>query len=152
MDRTAASAYLTQEYRELATDAKLTDQQITDAYNAAIDMSLRQLGTQETDLATASVDQINIIKYLALLNYYALKRFARMLAIKYDVAVGSGAVDAKRSQAFNHVSALLQDAEEQLLKLGIDVGGGPSFQLGSINLDYNEPGWRCFENVDLFGW
>ncbi len=44
MDRTSANAYLTEEYRELATDAKFTTQQTTDAYSTAIDMGLRQLG------------------------------------------------------------------------------------------------------------
>jgi hypothetical protein len=151
MDRTAAMAYLTGEYQQLADDAKLSSTQVTSAYSVAVDMSLRQLGVQETDLQTTDIAQPQIIAYLALLDYYALKRFERMLSIKFDVNVGNNTVFAYRSQAFKAVQQLVQDAEERLLKLGYDVGGGPSFQMGRINLDYNEPGWRCAENVDLFG-
>jgi len=151
MDRTAATTYLTSEYQQMADDAKLSTDQVTAAYNTAIDMSLRLLGIQETDLSTADVDQSKVIAYLALLDYYALKRFERMLSIKFDVNVGNNTVFAYRSQAFKAVQQLAQDAEERLLKLGYDVGGGPSFQMGQINLDYNEPGWRCFEKVDLCG-
>jgi hypothetical protein len=154
MDRTAATAYLTDQYRELSTDAKFDTGQTTSAYDTVIDMSLRYLGVQEEDLSAAVVAQADITKYIALLNYFALKRFLRVLAIRFDVSVGKGALNAQRSQAYQAVSALLKDAEEELLKLGIDLGGGPSFQMGRINLDFNEPGWRGEEwgYGDFFGW
>ncbi|MBA2678278.1 MAG: hypothetical protein H0U76_07795 [Ktedonobacteraceae bacterium] len=153
MDRTAALAYLQTEFRELADDAKFTSSQYITAYNTAIDMSLRHLGTQETDLATATVDQAHILPFLALLTYYALKRFARLLAIRFDVAVGNGAVDAKRSQAYKMIQEQIKDAEQQLIKLGYDVGGSPSFQVGRINLDFNEPGWTGeYGYADFYGW
>lgn len=151
MDRSAAMTYLSDEYRELATDAKFTDSQTESAYNTAIDMSLRQLGVQETDLPTATIDQPQIIAYYALLDYFSLKRFSRLLSIRFDVNVGNNSLFAYRSQAFKAIQQLLQDAEERLLKLGYDVGGGPSFQMGRINLDFNEPGAVGEWDVNFFG-
>ncbi|HEX3642873.1 MAG TPA: hypothetical protein VHV10_16430 [Ktedonobacteraceae bacterium] len=139
MDRTAANALLNQQYRELTVDAKFTSQNITDAYSAAIDMSLRQLGYQESDLATADVIQSNVLKYIALLNYYALKRFSTLLSIKFDVKAGSGAVEAARSQAFKMVATLMEQAAEELTQYGIFVGSSQGFQIGTMTLDFQEP-------------
>jgi hypothetical protein len=139
VDRTAANALLNQQYRELTVDAKFTSQNITDAYSAAIDMSLRQLGYQESDLATADVIQSNVLKYIALLNYYALKRFSTLLSIKFDVKAGSGAVEAARSQAFKMVATLMEQAAEELTQYGIFVGSSQGFQIGTMTLDFQEP-------------
>jgi len=139
MNRVDATSLLTQQYRELVTDTKFTSQQTTDAYNAAIDMSLRQLGTQESDLPTTDVQQSSVLKYIALLNYYALKRFSTLLSIKFDVKAGSGAVDAARSQAFKMVATLMEQAAEELTQYGIFVGSSQGFQIGTMTLDYQEP-------------
>jgi hypothetical protein len=139
MDRTAATTYLTQQYRELTADAKFDTQQTDDAYSNAIDMSLRYLGTDETDLATADVEQANVLKYLALLDYFALERFNTLLSVRFDVSF-PGPVSAKRSQAFQQVGALLSRAENKLAALGIVIGAsGDSVQFGFINLDFLEP-------------
>lgn len=137
MDRTAATTYLTEEYQELAADAKFTTQQTTDAYSTALDMALRQLGVDESDLATADVAQADVIKYIALMNYYALKRFVRLLAVRFDVSF-PGPVSAKRSQAFEQVRRLYAEAEAEVVNLGFNVGAG-GFQLGRVTLDFNEP-------------
>ena len=137
MNRTAASTYLTTEYAELATDSKFTSDQLTAAYNTATDMSLRWLGYQETDLATADVMQADVLKYLALLNYFALKRFQRLLSIRVDVKFGKQEMDATRSQAFNAVSKLLAEAEEELEGLGISIKN--NFEFGRVTLDFQEP-------------
>ena len=139
MNRTDASAYLTEEYRELATDAKFSDDQTTAAYNTAIDMSLRQLGFAEADLASADTVQADTLKYLALLNYYALVRFSRLLSIRFDVKAGNGAIEASRSQAFKAVSELMEQAAMDLQQYGISVGGSGSFTLGRMTLDFLEP-------------
>jgi hypothetical protein len=139
VDRTAANTLLTQQYRELTVDAKFTSQNITDAYSAAIDMSLRQLGYQESDLSTADVLQSNVLKYIALLNYYTLKRFSTLLSIKFDVKAGSGAVEAARSQAFKMVATLMEQAAEELTQYGIFVGSSQGFQIGTMTLDFQEP-------------
>jgi len=139
MNRTDATNLLTQQYRELATDAEFTTQNTTDAYNAAIDMSLRQLGYQESDLATADVDQPNVLKYIALLNYYTLKRFSTLYSIKFDVEAGQKAIVASLSQSFKMITALLNQAAEELTQYGIFVGSSQGFQLGRMTLDYLEP-------------
>lgn len=151
MNRAAATTFLTSEYAEIATSAKFSDDQTTTAYSTAIDMSLRQLDVKEEDLATADTTQDQTIGFIALLNYYALKRFVRIFSLQFDVAVGSGAVDAKRSQIFNMMKQSLEDAEQECLKLGFNLGGGPSFQMGYLNLDFNTPGWKGLEFVDFFG-
>jgi hypothetical protein len=139
MNRADAVTLLTQQYRELVTDAKFTSQNTTDAYSAAIDMSLRQLGYQESDLATADVDQPSVLKYIALLNYYTLKRFSTLYSIKYDAKVASGAADAARSQAFKMVGTLMEQAAEELTQYGIFVGSSQGFQIGTMTLDFQEP-------------
>jgi hypothetical protein len=144
MDRSTAFAYLTNEYAELATDSGLSGTQITTAYNVALDMSLRQLGYQETDLATTNVPQTQIIGYLALLNYYALKRFARVLALRVNTSV-AGMLSASRSQAAIQVKALLDDAEAEVVALGFAVGkDAVAFSLGRMGLDFLEPNWGEF--------
>src|SRR5438309_12034196 len=144
MTRGGALSFLQTEYTELATEAQFTDSQSTTAYETAIDMSLRQLGYQETDLPTVDVPQVQILSYLALLNYYALKRFARLLAIRVNVTIG-GQLSAMRSQAAIQVKALLDDAEGEVVALGFPVGkDAVAFGLGRIELDYLAPSWGEF--------
>lgn len=141
MNRTAAMSFLTEQYRELSVDAKFTPQQTTDAYNSAIDMSLRYLSVDEANLATADVEQSKIITYIALLGYFALKRFSILLSIRFDVQL-PGPMEAKRQGAFSSVMKLLQIAETELVNLGISIGAGSAnaMQVGWFTLDYLEPG------------
>ncbi len=140
MDRSTALTYLTNEFAELAADAGFNSGQTTTAYNTALDMSLRQLGYQETDLATTDVGQSNILNYLSLMTYYALKRFARLLALRVDTTVGMQ-LSAKRSQAAIQVKALLDDAEAEVIAKGFQVGPVPAFVLGRMELDFMEPSY-----------
>lgn len=137
MDRATALTYLTNEFSELATDAEFSNSQTTTAYSTAIDNSLRQLGFFEEDLPTADVVQADVRKYLKLLEYFALKRFARFYSKDFDAKVGSGAVDAKQSQAFAQISALVEEVRSELAVLGVIVGGdNNSFEMGSVNLGF----------------
>lgn len=138
MNRSAATTWLTERYRELAVYAEFTTQQTTDAYNGAVDMSLRQMSVPESSLASYDVAQADVMKYLALLAYYALDRFSILLAIQFDVKAGQGAIEAARSQAFDRVAALKAMAAADLTKYGIGVGGVESMGMGYINLDYLE--------------
>lgn len=137
MNRVAAFTYLTTEYQELATEANFTVQQVQDCYNLAMDMSLRQLGYQETDLPTADVAQASIIGYLALLQYYALRRFERLFAIRVDVNV-AGNLQAFRSQGAKQVKMLLDDAKAECVALGFSIGV-PAMTSGRFTLDFLEP-------------
>jgi len=138
MDRNAALSYLTSEFAELACDAQFSDDQKSTAYATAIDMALRQLGVAETALPTYDVPQAQIMPYLALLTYYALKRFARLLSVRVQVTV-PGPASAARQQAFQQVNILLAQAQADLVALGVDLGNAHSFQLGRLNLDFEEP-------------
>ncbi len=139
MDRGAASNYLVEEYRELADEADFTSDQTTSAYSVAMDMSLRQLGYEESALSTADVPQADVLKYIALLNYYALNRFLKIFAKERDTAAGSGALNIKDSQMFDQVSKLMGLAAQEVASFGIDIGGIGAYKMGRINLDFLEP-------------
>lgn len=139
MDRTSANAYLLEEFRELADEADFTTDQTTSAYSVAMDMSLRQLGYAETALSSADVPQADVLKYIALLNYYALNRFSKLLSIRVDTAAGNGAINTKDSQAFAQVKQLMGMAAQECASFGIDVGGIGAYRMGRINLDFLEP-------------
>lgn len=153
MDRAAATAWLTGEFADLAADASFTSFQTAQAYSVAIDMSLRQLGVVETDLATYDCTQAQVMPFLALLNYYALKRFARLFSIRVAVAL-PGPTSAQRQQAFAQVNVLLEAAEEDLVKLGVDIGNS-TWQMGRVDLDFLEPGSQGefgIPPIGLFWW
>lgn len=138
MDRPTATNYLQEEYADLATETGWAAGMIATAYSVVIDQSLRQLGYTEAQLASTDVGQSLVVNYLALLDYYALLRYAKFFAIKVDVTIGPrNAVAAKRSQVAAHVNALLAWAETRLRQLGI----GPVEQLamGRMTLDFLEP-------------
>jgi hypothetical protein len=138
VNRTSAKSYLTSEFAELAVDAEFTTSQTDTAYSTAIDNSLRKLGFVEEDLPTADVSQADIQKYLKLLEYFVLKRFARFYAKDYDAKAST--VDAKRSQAFNMIEQLIAETRSELAVLGMIVGGGSdTFEMGRITLDFLEP-------------
>jgi hypothetical protein len=138
MNRTAALDILTNEYAELVTSVQFDAGQVTTAYTFAIDMALRQLGVQETDVPTWDVPQAQITGYLALLHYYALKRFSRALSTKFDVQI-AGSLNAMRSQAFKQVQMLMEEAEKECAALGYGVGSTQSMQFGRVELDFLEP-------------
>ena len=139
MDRATALAYLTEEFAELAVNAKFDANQTSAAYGTAIDNALRKLNFVETDLPTAVVQQADILKFIKLLEYFSLKRFSRLLSLRFDVKAGNGAVDATRSQAFKQVERLVQESVNELAVLGVIVGGSTFFEMGRIELDFNEP-------------
>src|SRR2546421_1456345 len=139
MDRVSAKAYLTSEFAELATNAKFDANATSQAYDTAINNALRKLNFAETDLPTAVVVQADTQKYIKLLEFFALKRFSRLLSLRFDVEAGNKAVVAQRSQAFSHVERLVDEARGELAVLGVIVGGGSFFEMGRVELDFNEP-------------
>ncbi len=137
MDRNTATNYLSEEYSDLAVETGWSAGTISLAYAVVLDQSLRQLGYQETDLPTSNVDQVNVIAYMALLDYYALFRYAKFFAMRTDVVV-QGALSTRRQQASASVQALLLRAERRLTQLGL--GPVQQMQAGRYNLDFLEPG------------
>jgi hypothetical protein len=141
MNRTTALTLLQSDYAELATESQLNTNDLTTAYETAIDMSLRQLGYTEDLLPIVDVPQGQIVSYIALLNYYALKRFARAFAVRVNLTIG-GQLSAQRSQAATQVKALLDDAEKEVVALGFAVGADAApFGIGRLTLDFLEPNW-----------
>ncbi len=136
IDRPTATNYLQEEYQDLATETAWASGTITSAYNVVLDQSLRALGYQESDLATANVDQAHVIAYLALCDYYALLRYAKFFATRMDVSVAPN-ISAKHSQVATQVNTLLKNAEKRLMQLG--VGPIEQFQSGRFTLDFLEP-------------
>jgi hypothetical protein len=138
MNRSAALSYLDSEYSDLSSEVQLTSDQAMSAYSGAIDNALRWLGVAESDLSTADVAQADVLKYIALLEYFTLKRISKALAARFDVNIASS-LQASRSQAFDKVNMLLAQAEAQLVGLGINING-QGFELGRMTLDFQEPG------------
>jgi hypothetical protein len=138
VDRDAATTYLTTEFAELAAYTQFTTDQTTTAYSTATDMALRQLGYTEDVLPTTDVPQAQVMGYIWLLRYYALSRFSTALSPMTTVTL-PGPSTAMRNQAFQQVNVLLQAAESNLAKLGVDLNGAMSFQLGRLSLDFQEP-------------
>jgi hypothetical protein len=139
MDRTAATAFLTEYYRELTGDVKFTEEQTQAAYDGIIDNALLYLGYDASVWATADVPQADLIKYRLLLTYFALKRFITIYATRFDVTI-EGALGAKRSQAYDRLKDMLAGIEAELAGLGISVGNStPGYSMGYINLDFLTP-------------
>jgi hypothetical protein len=136
MDRTAALAYLHDEYQELSDDAEIaTDRQLR-AYNSAVDQSLRELGYQEIDIPTA-IELVRIQSYMALLDYFVLVFYSRIFALRTDVNV-AGALQAARSQTFKQIMELLRLAENRLINQGFNLNHA-RIRGGRVNLDYLTP-------------
>lgn len=138
MNRSAALAYVQAEFADLATETGLDQSPLLVAYNTAIDQSLRGLGYVEADIPTANTLDTQVTGYLALLDFYALTRFARIFALRMDVDV-SGSVRASQSQMFRQVRMLLDRAEKRLEGLGLSQK--EQVVMGRVTLDFLEPGW-----------
>lgn len=138
MNRTAALNYLQNEYAELAVETGLAQSPLLVAYNTAIDQSLRGLGYGESALTTTDTLDTEVTGYLALLDFYALTRFHRIFALRMDVNV-AGSVQARQSQTFLQVKALLDAAEKRLAGLGL--ANQEQITMGRVTLDYLEPSW-----------
>lgn len=136
MNRTAALAYVQQEFLDLATEAGLDQTPLLMAYNTVIDQALRGLGYAEVDIATTDTLDTEVPGYLALLDFYALTRFSRIFALRMDVTV-AGSVTARQSQIFTQVKLLLDAATKRLDGLGLNQQ--EQVALGRVTLDYLEP-------------
>ncbi len=136
MNRTAALAYVQNEYADIALEAGLDTTPLLQAYNTAIDQSLRGLEYPESQLGTTDVPDSQVIGYLALMDFFVLTRFLRVFALRTDVSV-SGSVSATQSQTFKQVQ-LLRDAAEKRLD-GLGLSPVETFTSGRFTLDFLEP-------------
>jgi hypothetical protein len=138
MDRNATLEYLQREYAELVDDLQMDETTLIDAYSNVVDAALRKLGYAETGLLSADESGD---AYLALLNFYVLRRFVRALATRVDTNV-NGALSLSRSQGYKQVKALADEAAVECAALGYPVDGAGHAQamsVGRFNLDFLEP-------------
>lgn len=129
MDRAAARTYIASEFSELLTETGLSS---STAFENSIDNALRLLGYGESDLATADVTD-HIKNYQVLLEYFALKRFVRSLALKIKYTIDGQTYEEQT--LYDHVAEMLKDAEAEATKLGYAVKGN-SFELDTITLGF----------------
>ena len=138
LSRAQAAAHLQYQFSALASEIS---QAATDAsatgYGPDIDQALRQLGESEANLSAATVADAFAPAYLALAEYYSLRRFGRQLALSADLS--SGTLSTKASQKSATIRALTAEAAERAAGMGYAVGGAASWSTGLINLDYLEP-------------
>ena len=80
MNRAAALAYVQNEYADIALETGLDTTPLLQAYNTAIDQSLRGLEYPESQLGTTDVPDSQVIGYLALMDFFVLTRFLRVCA------------------------------------------------------------------------
>lgn len=137
MNRVEALAYLDEEYRELAVESEMVEGDRLRAYHAVIDQSLRHLDFDEADIPTATVDASDTIVFLALLDYFVLRRYTRIFSLRINVSVG-GAITAAQSMTFAQVKQLCDEAMRKLSDLGISFPISP-IQVGRFNIDILEP-------------
>ena len=136
MTRDDALTYLQNEYLDLATEASLTTSAQLLAYNTAIDQACRGLEVPENAIGQAVIADSNVRGFLALLDYFALTRYARVFSIRTNVAVGGG-ISVQQSQSFTQVQMLLDRAEKRLDGLGLSPT--EEMTMGRFTLDFLEP-------------
>lgn len=87
--RDHAAHYLDSQFSSLAAAVDQADNSDGDSgYGADIDNALRQLGTSESDLASATVEDGDRAAYYALAKYYALDRFLTQLLDRVNTSTG----------------------------------------------------------------
>lgn len=137
--RAEAALYLDTQFGNLAREVmQVTNDDSAVGYGADIDQALRKLSYVESDIATAIVAADYRDVYFALADYYALRRFARLLATKVDI--GQAHVrEGDRNRVFDNVLKLLEMAETTIEEYGYSVGSGSGWELARLTLDFLEP-------------
>ena len=138
MDRATAATHLDYQFSVLAGEiGQAESDDSATGYGPDIDQALRHLGESEATLSAATVADAFVPSYLALAEYYALRRYGRQLALKADTT--SGTMSKKFGQQAATVAALRTEAAERAAGLGYPVSGAAAWSIGQINLDYLEP-------------
>ncbi len=96
---------------------------------------MRDLGYLRAAYDTAVVAESQEGEFIALLEYYALKRFAKLLA--QNINISKTGISISAQQAFANVQKLLEMALAEIKRYG--YGGSGGFGLARIGLDFLEP-------------
>lgn len=99
MNRAQLTVYLTNKFGALADDTMTAKTDTDDGFAPAIDQSLRVLGFDEDELATAVVTGKYVIHWQALADYFLLDLFETKLVMRVDTALDERAVSRLESQA-----------------------------------------------------
>lgn len=119
--------YAEVQHAELATEAGITLTDSTAGIKLALDQAVAKLGTDTTNLEAA----------YALTDYYVLQRIWYALGARVDF--DATAVQQKRSQVFNQVYTLMQDAAKRCAAAGHAVATEKRVGLVEYVTDWLEP-------------
>ncbi len=119
--------YAEVQHEELATEAGVTLEDTTAGIKLALDQAVAKLGTDTSNLDAA----------YALTDYYVLQRIWYALAARVDF--DATAVQQKRSQVFNQVYMLMNDAAKRCAAAGHAVATAKRVGLADYVTDWLEP-------------
>ena len=118
--RDAVAAYLDTQYSSLAAAVAQSDSSAdAGGYGADIDNALRKLGKAESELAAATVEDGSRDVYFALAEYYAARRFWRLLSDRVNMKVDDSQFDYRYMVA--NAEKIANEAKAQCVALGYDV-------------------------------
>lgn len=135
--RFTVASHLHSQYSAFATEigqASTTD--APDGYGPDIDNALRELGTDEADIPSATIDESLRRSYLTLAEYYAARRMWVRMAAKATSRLGPASVDYRATH--EAIKAIMEDAAARVAALGYDVGAD-SWSFSRLGLDFLEP-------------
>lgn len=120
ISRAQVAHYLDSDFSDYAAAVAQTDNSDGDSgYGADIDNALRKLDKTEDELTTATVEDEDRGDYFALAEYYAARRFQRLLGPRVNVKVDDSQFDYR--YMFENINATLEDAAKVCAALGYDV-------------------------------
>lgn len=119
--------YAVVQHAELATEAGIAPTDTNSGIKLALDQAVAKLGSDTSNLDAA----------YSLTDYYVLQRVWYALASRVDF--DATAVQRNRSQVFNQVYKLLEDAQKRCAAAGHAVATENRVGLVEYNTDYLEP-------------
>jgi hypothetical protein len=132
LNRDDALFYLQNEFSAQLEDTGQSDGDTPDGFEPAINAALRELGVSRSDFLTATVADEDEAAFEAFLEYFALNRFAKLLA--QNINVGVSGKNVSLQQAFANVKALLDAATTRAKAFGL--GGSNSYSYQTLNLGF----------------
>lgn len=133
MTRDDALEYLQNEFPEQIADTGMASDDSVSGFEQVINNALRETGIAKASWNTAVVSEDDEAQFTAFLEFYALRRFTKLLA--QNINVTTNGTTAGLKGAFDNVKALLEMATAEVKRYGF--GGG--FSLAYADLDFIEP-------------
>lgn len=137
MTRSDLLAYLSETYREITETLSIAQADAPSAYSLALDQAFRRLGVAESGLSTATTESVEAAQALG--EYYSLRRFRALAAVRVDYPADGNRVMQKRSQLFQQITDLLVEAAERCEALGFSMKAETLLQSVQWSTDYVEP-------------